>query len=143
MKKMFMGLLVGFMLCTSASIAYACSVEAAELNVSVTGDLDFQKEKISTFNDLKTISGTAEKGVLIDIVIYKKSYYGTLTEAESYSVEVGDSNLFSQAVALDEGENYIELKAMMQGYDNFEREVIVSRKNKAIKSQLENGIYLP
>lgn len=143
MKKMLMGLLVGFMLCLSASIAYAGSVQAAEVDVSITGDLNFEKEKVSTFNDLKTISGTAEKGTTIDIIVYTISRYGKLTEAESYSIKVGDSNLFSQAIGLSIGENYIEFKASREGYNDYEGSVTVNRKNKAIKAQLENGIYIP
>ncbi|MEA5083750.1 MAG: hypothetical protein VB018_06300 [Lachnospiraceae bacterium] len=143
MKKMFMGLLVGFLLCISASVAYADSVQAAQVEICITGDLDFQKEKVSTFNDSKTISGTAEKGTAINIVVYTKSRLGKLTESENYSVEVGDSNLFSQAVGLSLGENYIEFKASMEGLDDYEGNVTVSRKNKAIKTQLENSIYIP
>ncbi|MGE4213961.1 MAG: hypothetical protein AB7E42_04185 [Anaerotignaceae bacterium] len=143
MKKMFMGMLVGFLLCISASIAYAGSVQAAEVEISITGDLDFEKEKVSTFNDSKTLSGTAEKGTVINIIVYTKSGLGKLTEAESYSVEVGDSNLFSQAVELYVGENYIEFSASMEGYDDYQGSVTVNRKNKAIKTQLENSIYIP
>lgn len=143
MKKMLMGMLVGFMICISASIAYAGSAQAAQVEVAITGDLDFEKEKVSTFNDSKTLSGTAEKGTVVNIIVYTKSRMGKLTETENYSVEVGDSNLFSQAVGLTLGENYIEFKASMEGYDNYEGNVTVSRKNKAIKTKLENSIYIP
>ena len=143
MKKMIMGFLVGFLLCISASIGYADSVQAAQVEIGITGDLDFEKEKVSTFNDSKTISGTAEKGTVINIVVYTKSRLGKLSEAENYSVEVGDSQLFSQAVGLSLGENYIEFKACMEGYDDYQGSVTVSRKNKAIKTQLQNSIYIP
>ncbi|MDD3569553.1 MAG: hypothetical protein PHY44_00430 [Lachnospiraceae bacterium] len=143
MKKMLMGMLVGFMICVSASIAYAGSAQAAQVEVGITGDLDFEKEKVSTFNDSKTLSGTAEKGTTINIIVYTKSRLGNLTEVENYSVEVGDSNLFSQAVGLSVGDNYIEFKATKEGYDNYEGSVTVSRKNKAIKTKLENSIYIP
>jgi len=143
MRKFFMGLLVGVLMCLSSNIVYAGSLQAAEVNVSVTGDLNFEKDKVSTFNESKTISGTAEKGTDIDIIVYTKSFYGRFKEVESYSIKVGDSNLFSQALGLRVGENYIEFRASKDGLKDYYKSVTVNRKNKAIKNQLENSIYIP
>ena len=123
------------------AVSYAGSVFAGELEL--TGGLDFDKEKCSTFNSSKTISGTADEGTVIEITVYKRVSDDKLKEMDYYVVEVGESGLFSQTVDLYVGENVVSFYAETSEDDSVEMEATVTRKKKEIKSRLENEIYLP
>lgn len=143
MKKTIFYVLTIIFVLSFAEFSYADSIDTPVVEVEVTGGVDFDKEKISTFDDAKTISGTADEGTVIDIVVYKRFSNDKLRETSSYYIEVGESGLFSQAVDLSVGENYIEFCASKKDCDNLEYGVTVNRKKKSIKMQLESSIYIP
>jgi len=121
--------------------AYAGEKDVAQ--VEFTGGVDFEKERISTFNDSKQISGSAESGTVIKITVYTVNLRGNLRERESYEIEVGKSGLFSQSIDLRLGENLVEFSACLEGKEDFIDEVVINRKERGIKYKLENEIYLP
>ena len=106
-------------------------------------DLLLEKEKISTFDDAKQISGTAECGTAISIKVYTVTSKGKLLEKESYEIEVGKSGIFSQNVELRLGENLVELTALQQGKEETVQEITVNRKKSSIKRKLQSEMYLP
>ena len=141
MKKILFMFLFCFSLCLMSSAAYADEKDVAQ--IEFTGGVDFEKEKISTFNDSKQISGSAEKGTVITIKVYTVNSRGNLREREIYEIEVGKSGLFSQSIDLRLGENLVEFSACKDGKEDFVDEVVINRKERVIKYKLENEIYLP
>ena len=129
MKKMVFSLILCLSVLFICSAAYAADFE-------ITGGIDFGKDKISTFDSSKTITGTADEGMEIKI----EAYDGEDDLKEDYSFVVGISGLFSQTVDFDLGENYIVVSS--EDCDKTE-DVIVNRKETAIKKALEEGVYLP
>lgn len=117
---------------------------AADNNIGfeITSGIDTTKDSMVTFDSTKTISGKAESGTGVSIYVYTKSSTGKYREKCSYQLNVGLSGLFSQIVSLNIGENLISVTAEKDGKTAGE-EVTVKRKADDIKSQLENGIYLP
>ncbi|MCJ7856056.1 hypothetical protein MUJ63_07020 [Lachnospiraceae bacterium NSJ-143] len=138
MKK----LLFVFIMCFSALIiCNAAYAKEAESDVfEVTSGLDFDKDKVSTFDSTKTISGTAIKDTGIKIEVY-------LVNAEDmeltgdYELTVGVSGIFTQTIELSLGENYVVVSSG-EGEEN-KAEITVNRKNEAVKKALEQGVYLP
>ena len=57
-------LVFGIILCLS--VLFACSAAYAA-DFEITGGIDFEKERISTFDSSKTITGTADEGTEITI----------------------------------------------------------------------------
>ena len=129
MKKMVFSLILCLSVLFICSAAYAADFE-------ITGGIDFGKDKISTFDSSKTITGTADEGMEIKIEVYD----GEDDLKEDYSFVVGISGLFSQTVDFDLGENYIVVSS--EDCDKTE-DVIVNRKETSIKKALEEGVYLP
>ena len=141
MKKIFFMFLFCFSFCLFAPAAYAGQENVT--SVEITGGVNFEKERISTFDDSEQISGTAENGTNITIVLYTVNSKGVSTEREKYEISVGKSRLFSQSVDLRLGENRIEISALKEGKEVFSDSVIVNRKESFIKHRLESSIYLP
>ena len=117
---------------------------AAENNIGfeITGGLDTTKDSIVTFDSTRTISGTADNGTDIKIIVFTKNSVGKYMEKYDYELNVGLSGLFSQTVSLNLGENLIYINADKNGVIAGEK-VTVKRKADNIKNELENGIYLP
>ncbi len=143
MKKTLVYLLTFITVFSFTAIMYAGSAFAGEVSLEITGGLDVDKEKSSTFDSSKTISGTADEGTVIEITVYKKLSNDKLKEMDTYTVEVGESGLFSQPVELYIGENVIDFSAGLEDCENIEMETTVTRKNKEIKAKLESSIYVP
>jgi len=141
MKKIIFMFLFCFSFCLLSTAAYAGLKEPTQ--IEITGGVDFEKEKISTFDDAKQISGTAEYGTVINIKVYTVTSKGSLREKESYEIEVGKSGIFSQNVELRLGENLVELTAMQDGKEETVREITVNRKKSSIKRMLQSEMYLP
>jgi len=141
MKKIIFMFLFCFSFCLLSSAAYADLKEPTQ--IEITGGVDFEKEKISTFDDAKQISGTAECGTAISIKVYTVTSKGKLLEKESYEIEVGKSGIFSQNVELRLGENLVELTALQQGKEETVQEITVNRKKSSIKRKLQSEMYLP
>ena len=127
-------LVFGIILCLS--VLFACSAAYAA-DFEITGGIDFEKERISTFDSSKTITGTADEGTEITIEVY-----GPEDEElkEDYSFIVGISGIFSQTVDFGIGENHI---VVYSNSGDKTEDVVVNRKEQAIKKVLEEGVYLP
>lgn len=117
--------------------------ELRELDFTLTGGIKDDGTAESTFDESRTISGKSEDGSVIDIVVYKKNASGELEESSSYNIGIGASGLFSQAVDLQIGENLVVLDAQMDGCITIHKEIVIKRKKREIKTELENIISLP
>ena len=58
-----------------------------------------------------------------------------------YSFTVGISGIFTQAIDLNIGENYIVVSSGNEEKDK--AKITVNRKKEAVKKALEKGVYLP
>lgn len=144
MKKVVFGFLVMTLVFVGSVFAYAGDAsDEIDPVVEITSDFDMESEKISTFDDEKTISGTAPSGTMIEISISSKNFAGKLKQTQFYTIEVGVSEIFSQSVELKLGENLVEFSANIDEECVFECETTVNRKKRSIKVQLEKGIYIP
>lgn len=157
MKKITAVLISAFMLFTPCSVYaapedgfegelenYAAQEEVLPLTeVYITGDIDFEKDSLSTFDNAKTISGTAEEGTKIIITVSTKNAKGELKVNDEYEFTVGISGLFSQSIDLSLGENIVDFKAEYDECFPAEYEVVVKRKKAAIKDELEKSVALP
>ena len=141
MKKLFIMFLFCFTVCLFSSAAYAGPLDTTE--IEFTGGLDFDKERVSTFDDSKQISGNAKSGTVINITVSTVNFKGEMEEQESYEIEVGKSGIFSQSIDLSLGENVVEVTAQQKDCEEYSVSTEVVRKNKVIKYKLENSIYLP
>jgi len=137
------GFFVIILVLIGSVFAYADSFSDVESVVEITSDFDLASSKISTFDDEKTISGTAPVGTMIEISISSKNFVGKFKQNQFYTIEVGSSEIFSQAIDLKLGENLVEFSAYIDEEKVFEGETTVNRKNRSIKVQLEKGIYIP
>ena len=147
MKKFSIAFLVVMLFCFAPVFVYAGPLDAEaakqELGFSVTSGIDLSKETQSTFDDSKTIAGTANQGTAIEIIVSSKDASGDLADEESYCMEVGASGMFSQTVELSLGENVVSITASKKGYDTVREETIVKRRNITIKNELENTVSIP
>lgn len=143
MKK-FKCLLVSVIVFCISLPCFSAYAFAAENNIGfeITGGLDTAKDSIVTFDGTRTISGKADNGTDVKIIVYTKNSVGKYREKYNYELNVGLSGLFSQTVTLNLGENLICINAEKNG-ETAGEEVTVKRKADNIKNELENGIYLP
>ncbi|GFI61644.1 hypothetical protein IMSAG049_00805 [Clostridiales bacterium] len=128
--------------------AYAAEYFGEEDAIEITGGIDMDKEKESTFNDTRTITGRAEKGANITInVCIENEDYDEFDEEDlkfivldSYDIEIGVSGYFSKNIKLFEGENIIII-----GTEDNSSGIIayIKRKDVKIKDRLERGVCIP
>jgi len=144
MKKYWIMFIITLLLCLAPSCVYAGSLGGTKtVEFCVTGGLDMEKESISTFDTSKTVSGTAEQGVNLDITINIKNADGDWKESATYFVEVGSSGLFNQTIPLKIGENQVCLVASKNGCSEATDIVVVKRKPIEIKKELEKVLFIP
>lgn len=151
MKKCLFYLTILFLMCFFPMSAYAGPLASTgtqeettvELEFSITDGIDFEKKTESTFDESRTISGSAQEGTNVSISVYLKNASGALKEQSTYGIEVGTSGLFSQAVELSIGENVIKIKAEQEGFESISEEACIRRKSREIKTELENGVTIP
>lgn len=117
--------------------------ENTEVEFSITDGIDFDKKVESTFDESRTISGSAQEGTAVSISVYLKNANGELKEQSAYDIDVGASGLFSQAVELSIGENVVKITAEKEGFDSVKTETCIKRKSREIKTELENGVTIP
>ncbi len=141
-RKGIVCLLIGLMLLCLSVPAYAAEGDGAASFLTVSGDLDFKEEKVSTFDAEKTISGTAPEGTQVTITVYTSGFLGRLKERDCYEVTVGRAGLFSQVISLYVGENVVALDADY-GKESVEETLTVNRKKQEIKRELETMICIP
>ena len=143
MKKILFSIIVVLFVMSTSIFVYADSSKTNEDIVKITSDFNFDDEKISTFNNERTITGSAKEGTVIEISISTKNFTGRFREVDVYMITVGKSGIFSQAVSLSIGENLVTMQ-VFQGEEVVKEEcVIVNRKKRSIKTQLETSVYVP
>ncbi len=151
MKKIMFFMIVFFTLGFASVSANAAPLESEqgqetalrEVEVSITGGMKDDGTVESTFDDSRTISGSAEDGTEICIDVFTKTAGGTLKENSTYNVSVGVTGLFSQTVNLEIGENVVIVSASKDDCETVTESATIKRKRKAIKTTLENGISIP
>lgn len=144
MKKYWIMFVLTLLLCLAPSCVYAGSLGGTEtVDFCVTSGLDMEKEVVSTFDTSKTIFGTAQQGVCLDITVNTKNAIGNWKQNAAYSVEVGSSGLFTQAIPLKVGENQISLTASQDGKTSVTDVIVVKRKPMEIKKELEKILFIP
>ena len=138
MKKFIFVIILCLSAFATCPVAYAKEAESGVFEI--TSGLDFSKDSVSTFDSSKTVSGTAAKNTNMKIEVYSiKS--DTAKLENDYSFTVGISGIFTQAIDLNIGENYIVVSSGNEEKDK--AEITVNRKKEAVKKALEKGVYLP
>lgn len=150
MKKYLFALTFLLLLCFAPASAYAAPLtaqesqqEAQKLDFGITDGINQDKKTESTFDESRTISGSAQEGTAVSINVYTKSASGALNKKSEYGIEVGASGLFSQAIALSVGENVVKITAEKEGFESVYAEACIKRKSREIKTELENGVSIP
>ncbi len=143
MKTKFLALFVLLFMFIAPTFAYADQFSSSnKVEFSVTSGVELGGTE-STFDKLRTITGSSENGSLISITLSKKNASGTLNEYASYEIEIGPTGLFSQTVELELGENIVSVSADKEGKNSSYGECVIRRKKREIKTELENGISIP
>ncbi len=130
--------IIFFSILIACPAAYAKEAEGEVFEV--TSGIDFSKDRISTFDESKTISGTANNDTEINIQVYSLGAEEDMLLVDDYTLTVGLSGIFTQTIDLSMGENFIVIYA--DDEDN-KAEITVNRKKETVKKALENGVYLP
>ena len=139
-KKRILGLLLAGMLCFAPVSAYATS--NTPLTVSSGLNID-TKEAESTFDAHRIIYGEAEPGTTITVSVNHKNAKGAMQTVSSQHIVVGSMGIFSVAMDLELGYNYISLSAKKQGHNEVSHTVTVKRLSQQIKKNLQKMIALP
>ena len=95
--------------------------------ITITGGIDMSREYESTFNESRRITGTAQSGTEIMIMLCEET-------------TVGVSGYFSKNISLDIGENIIVVQTA-DGRASVS--AVIKRKSTDIKDRLEKGVYMP
>lgn len=127
------------------TLFFSVNTFAAEYNgeqdaIVITGGIDMDKDYESTFNDSRTVTGMAQCGTQIYVVLCSENNAGVLEPETAYETTVGISGYFSQNVKLNVGENIIIIYTTDGSASIAAR---IKRKSIDIKDKLENGIYIP
>ncbi|MEA4973923.1 MAG: hypothetical protein VB119_12245 [Candidatus Metalachnospira sp.] len=127
------------------TLLFSVNTFAAEYNgepdaIVITGGIDMDKDYESTFNDSRTVTGMAQCGTQIVIMLCSKDDAGVLIPETTYEATVGISGYFSQNVKLNIGENII---IVYSADENASITATIKRKSDDIKDKLENGVYIP
>lgn len=113
-----------------------------QLVFKITSGVDTSKNKESTFDKKRTITGTAEEGTKVTISIYTGNEASDNLKNE-FVIDVGASGIFSQTVELELGENIINIKVEKENFSTQTKKFVISRKDREIKQELESAIILP
>lgn len=120
----------------------AVSAYADDDIFEITGGLDMEKAKETTFDSSREIFGMAKKGTEIIITTYTKNDDNEYEENEYIEIDVGSSGYFSENIDLEMGMNYIRIEAV-NGNDYQEEEIKVKRKDISIMQALKENIAFP
>lgn len=120
--------------------AFAAEYNGEPDTIVITAGIDMEKDYESTFNDSRTVTGMAQCGTQIVIMVCSKDEAGVLVPETTYETTVGISGYFSQNVQLNIGENIIIIYT-----DDGDASITatIKRKSVDIKDKLENGVYIP
>lgn len=142
MRKFIIVFLIAIYAAGMSFDVFAGSPSSTDLSADrfeITGGID--KETEVTFEETKTITGTADKGTVVTITVYTPDG-DEMIEQSCYEIVVNSTGYFSQIVELSIGENYITVEAVKDG-KVYSAETTVKRKNSTIKSDLEQSIAVP
>ena len=115
------------------------SVFAGEMSVNISSGLNLEAEEAEyTFDDSRVVYGDAAPGTEITFAVSKMNRFGERTELHSETVTVGSMGLFSVALPLEKGINYISMTA-----EGETQEITVKRVPQTVKTQLQRMIALP
>ncbi len=147
MKKLILVLATMFLLIFSNSVfAYAASISDSEVksNFSITGGLNLSKEINSTFDKVKTVTGKADEGSTVTIIVYEKllEKEEKLKEVDKYKIVVGASGYFTQNINLNVGENIVDIEVKDKNNKSSSVSTTITRKKSEIKNELEQAIIL-
>jgi len=106
---------------------------------TITGTIDFDKETEATFDESRTISGTAPSGTEVIIAIKNENSDQTFV----FNIEVGASGIFSKTISLDNGQNEVSLSLYFEGCDTIIKETVINKKDNKIKRTLKQSICIP
>ncbi|MCD8239197.1 MAG: hypothetical protein LUC92_07675 [Clostridiales bacterium] len=129
------------------TVFQAVSVFAAPSQVacfSIAEGFDISKSYEATFDSSRVISGTADKGSVVNISVYDPDVVvnGSYSKLSSYTLTVGQSGIFRKTVDLKLGKNYVVVTATYNGQSQ-SYSTIINRKESSIQSDLDGIIVLP
>ncbi|WP_250278603.1 hypothetical protein [[Clostridium] colinum] len=146
MKKLILILSTIFILILNNSfLTFAASVSnEVKSNFYITGGLDFSKDCQATFDKTRIITGKAEEGSTVTIIVYEKllEMKEELKELERYKIVVGASGYFSQTLNFAIGENIICVNVKDKNNKTSSAKTSITRKNSEIKNELEQAVIL-
>lgn len=131
----------GFSTDDTAAVSEAADLPAVEFEI--LSGIDIEKCYLSTFDSTLTISGKAESGSLITVILWTKDTDGNFISQTEYNVEVGAVALFSQILELKVGENNFTLYIDKPEHAGIVIDFVVKRKQQVIKTVLENSVAMP
>ena len=99
--------------------------------ITITGGIDMSREYESTFNESRRITGTAQSGTKIMIMLCEENEENVLTPVKTYETTVGVSGYFSKNISLQTADGRASVSA------------VIKRKSTDIKDRLEKGVYMP
>ncbi|MGL4790902.1 MAG: hypothetical protein ACRCW1_05775 [Anaerotignaceae bacterium] len=126
MKKLTFLAILCFIFTLTTTSVYAATKQT---EVSITSTFNFEKSRMSTFDEQKTIAGAANKGTEIEIMVYTLDEDGEVNEEAVYNITVGKTGLFTQTIDVYLGENYVEFHATEGTLETFEESTVVNRKS--------------
>lgn len=124
-------------------------------SLTITSGIDTLKDKESTFDTKRTITGKTLQDTVVAIYVYNaKDLEDGLSEglteqeakeqvAEYYETKVGASQMFSQLIELSLGENVIEITIKHPDSDDETSVYFINRKKYEVKEELEKIIVIP
>ena len=122
------------------TIAFSLSVYAKPFDCyKLSGNVNFEENTESTFDESKIISGTAPCGTTVIITVSNTD----TAKRDTFEITVGASGIFSKVFTLDNGENTIAITLYLDGYDTVEKETVINKKDNKIKHALKKGICIP
>ena len=106
---------------------------------TISGSVNFEEDAESTFDENRIISGTAPCGTIVLVTVSNKDSGNT----EVFEATIGASGIFSKNICLNNGENIINIRLYLNGYDEIKKETVINKKDNKIKRTLKKGICIP
>lgn len=112
--------------------------------IAISSGLTFEEEKQdATFEDTRIVYGETIPFADISVIVSRRDAEGNTLQDYSDSFEVGSLGIFSIALPLKLGTNYIDVSVSSQCYDNATYSFEIKRMPLSVKEQLKNMIALP
>jgi hypothetical protein len=142
MKKIaFMLCIIGLFVIIAPSVALANTRVQFAVTASSADDFQPDKEVSITFEQEVTIKATTVNGARVSIMVRPDE---TLElQPEVYSVTVGASGRLVKPVALELGDNILEITVSREGYSPHRESHVIRRKDAQILQSLQNMLVIP